>query len=159
MKKLLGILLLVFAPAAQAADIDVVRQNMLAYYTAAGADRTSMRMQQSLGELEWYVRTNTEPGFFLSDGSWTDINYSDTPDGGWSPWDHVRRTFMMAKAYRTPGTDLYGDAQLLVHIEAALRKTHEFYGSALPLGNWWFWVVGVPLDLGPTLVLMRGEIT
>lgn len=153
-------IVLILAPALHAADIDVVRKNFRDYYTAAGADRSSRRMQTSLAELEWYVRTNTAPGFLLSDGSWTDIDYSQIPSGSWSPWDHVRRLTMMAKAYQTPGTDLYRDAQLLVQIEAALRKTNEFYGgSTLPLGNWWFWTLGVPLDLGPTLVLMRDDIS
>ena len=158
LKRLLIVLIL--APAVYAADIDVVRKNFRDYYTATGADLNSRRMQVSLDELEWYVRTNTAPGFLLSDGSWTDINYLETPSGSWSPWDHVRRLTMMAKAYQTPGTSLYRDAQLLVQIEAGLRKTNEFYGgSTLPLGNWWFWTIGVPLDLGPTLVLMRGEIS
>ena len=98
-------------------------------------------------------------GFLLSDGSWSDIRYDEVPSGTWSPWEHVRRLSMMAKAYRTPGQRYHGDPRLLTHIAAALRKTTVFYGPAiLPEGNWWFWTLGVPLDLGPALVLMRGDI-
>ena len=99
------------------------------------------------------------PGFLLSDGRWADVNYDDTPDGSWSPWDHFRRLTMMAKAYRTPGQALYNDPLLRAEIESALALVPSFYGvSTLPLGNWWFWTIGAPLDLGPTLVLMRGDI-
>src|SRR5207253_1427535 len=44
--------------------------------------------------------------------------------------------------------------------EAALAQVPRFYSTTtLPLGNWWFWTLGAPLDLGPTLVLMRGDIS
>lgn len=114
-------------------------------------------MRQALDTLEHAARSYTEPGFFNADGSWSDINYRETPSGSWSPWDHTRRLIVLAKAYRTPGQSLYGNAQLLAHIDAALKHTRSFYGATIiPTGNWWFWTVGIPLDLGPTLVLMQG---
>ena len=142
-----------------AADIDVVRRNFIDYYTAAGADRTSGRMQEALGALEGTTRWAVAPGFLLSDGSWSDINYKETPAGGWGPWDHMRRLTVMAKAYRTPGQAYYQSPQLLAQISAALAYVKVFYGATIiPTGNWWFWTMGVPLDLGPTLVLMRGDV-
>ena len=158
MKKIVLVLLLLTTTAARAADVDVVRQNFVDYYTAAGADRESPRMRVALEALEGTVRSVTAPGYLLSDGTWTDVDYKEIPDGGWSPWEHVKRLTKMAQAYRTPGQPLYGDAQLRGQIEAGLRQVQQFYGKALPLGNWWFWTLGVPLDLGPTLVLMRGDI-
>ncbi len=159
MKRFLIAVALIAVPL-HAADLDVVRANFLAYYTAAGADRTAPRMQQALADLENETRAYTAPGFLLSDGSWSDINYSETPSGNWSPWDHVRRLTVMAKAYRTPGQSFYRDPQLLVDIESSLRYVNNFYGPTnLPNGNWWFWTLGIPLDLGPTLVLMRGDVT
>src|SRR6478672_3576657 len=159
MKRLLFLFAVISIPA-HAADIDALRANFLGYYTAAGADRSAPRMQQALGDLENATRAYTAPGFLLSDGSWSDINYSETPSGSWSPWDHVRRLTVMAKAYRTPGQPFYRDPQLLAQIETALQYVDTFYGPTdLPNGNWWFWTLGVPLDLGPTLVMMRGDIT
>lgn len=158
MKRLLPILLFLATPLG-ATGIDAVRQNFIDYYTAAGASRSSHRMQQALGEMEWAVEQYTAPGFLLSDGGWSDIRYDEEPSGSWSPWEHVRRLTMMAKAYRTPGQRWYDDPALRTHIELALRKVHDFYGPwILPVGNWWFWTIGVPLDLGPTLVLMRGDV-
>jgi chondroitin AC lyase len=116
-------------------------------------------MRDALAALETSSRAYSAPGYLLSDGSWGDINYSDTPTGSWSPWDHFRRLTLMAKAYRTPGQSLYGDPQLRASIELALSYVPRFYGPLTPpLGNWWFWTIGAALDLGPTLVLMRGDI-
>ncbi|HEX7153469.1 MAG TPA: polysaccharide lyase family 8 super-sandwich domain-containing protein [Thermoanaerobaculia bacterium] len=159
--RFLGALVLsLFATVSFAADIDVVRQNFIDYYTAAGADRSAPRMAEAIGGLESHARQITAPGFLLSDGSWSDINYAEKPDGGWSPWEHSRRLIVMAKAYRTPGQPLYGNATLRAQIESALAYTKNFYGATiLPQGNWWFWTIGIPLDLAPTLVLMRGDIS
>jgi chondroitin AC lyase len=148
------------ATAARAADIDVVRANFIAYYTGAGADVTAPRMHDALAGLENEARTYIAPGYLRGDGSWSDLDYTQTPSGTWSPWEHTKRLIVMAKAYRTPGQSLYRDPALRTEIEAALSYTQVYYGtSKLPNGNWWFWTLGVPLDLGPTLVLMRDDIS
>ncbi|HEX8252816.1 MAG TPA: hypothetical protein VF846_06700, partial [Thermoanaerobaculia bacterium] len=161
MKRSLSILLLlVAASSAMAADTDVVRSQFIAYYAAAGADRTAPRMSQALDDLEGLTRQITGADWLRSDGSWFDINYNETPSGGWGPWDHSRRLLVMAKAYRTPGQGLYLDPTLRAQIEASIAYTKTFYGATIiPTGNWWFWTIGIPIDLGPTLVLMQGAIS
>lgn len=159
MKKLLLPLVLFVATAASAADIDRVRAQFLAYHTAAGADRSSTRMRDALADLEASAQHVTAPGFLLSDGTWSDIDYADSPEGDWSPWAHTQRLWVMARAYQTPGQRFYKSSTLLGQIDTALAQTKRFYGATIiPTGNWWFWTMGIPLDLGPTLVLMRGEI-
>jgi hypothetical protein len=152
---------LVASPLAAASpQLEIVRKNFVDYYSAAGADRSSPRMVDALATLEAQARSFTAPDYLRADGTWSDIDYTDQPDGSWSPWDHFRRLTVMAKAYRTPGQALYRNPQLLASIEAALAQVPRFYGTTtLPLGNWWFWTLGAPLDLGPTLVLMRGDIS
>jgi len=121
MNKILALALLVLsASAAQAADMDVVRAQFDAYYTASGADPSAPRMRRALVELESLTRQITGPDWLRSDGSWIDINYNETPAGGWGPWEHTRRLIVMAKAYRTPGQALYRNAALLAQIDAAL---------------------------------------
>lgn len=159
MKRLLLAVLILAAATASAADIDRVRTQFLAYHTAAGADRSSTRMRDALADLEASAHHVTAAGFLLSDGTWSDIDYSDSPDGSWSPWAHTQRLIVMARAYQTPGQSFYKSPALLMQIDASLAQVKRFYGATvLPLGNWWFWTMGIPLDLGPTLVLMRGEI-
>jgi chondroitin AC lyase len=158
--RILSLLLIALATAAHASSIDTVRSNSIGYYTGAGADLNSPRVREALAGLESAARSYTAPGFLRSDGSWSDIDYNEIPSGSWSPWDHTRRLIVMAKAYRTPGQALYNDPRLRTQIESALGYVNHYYSRAtLPLGNWWFWSIGVPLDLGPTLVLMRGEIS
>jgi hypothetical protein len=161
LRRLLPFLLVsLLAPRVHAAPIDDVRASFLAYTTAAGADRNVPRMREALSALESEARRVSAPGYLLGDGSWNDINYSDTPAGDWSPWNHVRRLAVMAKAYRTPGQALYNDPALRAAIESALGYVPRFYGYwTIPTGNWWFWTIGIPLDLGPTLVLMRGDVS
>lgn len=159
MKKLLVFVLLLFPLAAQAGDVEVLRSQFLGYYSAAGADPSAPRMQKALSELESVARQITGPDWLRSDGSWTDIQYDETPDGGWGPWDHTRRLIFLAKAYRTPGQAMYRNPTLRAQIDAALAYTKTFYGATVyPAGNWWFWTIGIPIDLGPTLVLMKGDV-
>lgn len=158
MRRLLVLLFALLATNAVAADIDVVRQQFVAYYTASGAPVTARRMTDALVALESHTRNVTAPGYLLSDGTWTDIDYSDTPSGSWAPWDHTRRLIVMAKAYRTPGQAFHRNGQLLTQINAALAQVKSFYGASIvPTGNWWFWTIGIPMDLGPTLILMGDE--
>jgi chondroitin AC lyase len=159
LRRLLILTLTFLATNAFAADIDLVRTQFVSYYTAAGASATAPRMRDALGALESHARSVTAPGHLLSDGTWSDIDYKQTPAGGWGPWDHSRRLIVMAKAYRTPGQPLYRNATLLAQINASLAQVKSFYGATiLPNGNWWFWTIGIPIDLGPTLILMGDEI-
>ncbi len=155
---LLGLLLVSSAQASPSSD--AVQKNIVDYYSAAGADRASPRMQAALDALASQTRDATAPGLLLANGSFSDINYNDVPEGGWSPWAHTQRLFTMARAYRTPGQPFYGDPQLRGQIESALAYVPSYYGvRTIPNGNWWFWTLGVPLDLGPTLLLMKGDIS
>lgn len=160
MKQLsIALVALLLSTTSVASDVDVVRTQFHGYYSAAGADPSAPRMQKALAELEAVTRQITGPDWMRSDGSWYDIDYDEEPAGGWGPWDHTRRLLFMAKAYRTPGQGLYRDPILLRQINAALAYTKTFYGATiLPTGNWWFWTIGIPIDLGPTLVLMQGEV-
>ncbi|HEX2834460.1 MAG TPA: polysaccharide lyase family 8 super-sandwich domain-containing protein [Thermoanaerobaculia bacterium] len=159
MKKLLTIFFVVAASSASAADIDVVRQQFIAYSTAGNSDRSSQRMVDALAALEAQTRDITAPGFLRDDGSWSDIDYITAPSGDWGPWSHSRRMIVMARAYQTPGQSFYRHPQLLTQLNAVLAYTKVFYGATKPpVGNWWFWTMGIPLDLGPTLVLMRNDV-
>ena len=98
--------LMMCLPAAlQAADLSAVRQNVVGYYTGAGADRTLPRVADSLAAIEANARAVTDPLILRADGSWSDIDYTEVPSGVWSPWDHFRRIMIMARAFATDGQD------------------------------------------------------
>jgi chondroitin AC lyase len=147
------------ASAVDAATFDLLEKQFVDYYTAAGVNRSAPRIIDSLSSLEHSAASATAAGFLLSDGSWADINYAEIPTGQWSPWEHFRRLIVMARAYKTPGQRFYRDPAMLRHIEAALGYLPVFYGTnAVTEGNWWFWVIGPALDLGPTLVLVGDDL-
>ena len=85
------IVLLAVAPASGATDLETLRGNVVAYYAAAGGDRSDPLMSEALEALEHDVVTLTATDYLLSNGSWSDIDYDEVPSGVWSPWDHFRR--------------------------------------------------------------------
>lgn len=153
---------LIFTVAASAsASVGDVAANVTRFYTGSSATvGTNARSAVAVDALHHRVTQLTAPGYLKGDGTWSDLNYAGTPGGEWDPWDHVRRLRLMAQAYQTPGHPLHRDATLRQQIESSIAAVDTFYGIArLPLGNWWFWTIGIPLDLGPTLVLMRNDIS
>jgi hyaluronate lyase len=148
-------------PAGAADELSTVRANFFAFYTGAGAVATDAGWQSALARLESDARqfSRVGYGYLNSNGSWSDLRYDEIPSGGWPAWDHFRRLTLLAKAYRTPGQSLYGDPQLRQNIENAVAFIQTFYApNSDPPGNWWFWRIGAPLDLGPTLVLMQDAL-
>ncbi len=86
----------------------------------------------------------------LADGSWEDIDYSSKERGAWSPASHIRRIRQMAQAYMVnPGEY----PQLHSRIEKAvlywINRTPEPKSD-----NWWFETIGLPTDIGYTLLFM-----
>jgi chondroitin AC lyase len=144
---------------AEGSGFEILEANIAGYYTAPLADRSESRLAESLRWLESSVASATNPALLREDGSFTDVDYSETPSGVWSPWEHFRRTFTMARGYATPGQSFYRNPRLLGQLEAVLLKTEEFYGPQIKRsGNWWFWDIGPALDLGPALVLVKDDI-
>lgn len=143
-----------------AAEIDAVRPKVVGYYTAAGADRSASAVAGALDALEASAEWTARDGFLLANGSWSDIDYAQVPDGGWSPWEHFRRVMTLARALATPGQRYHRDPVLRAKLESAIVWIETFYGPAVAAkGNWWFWTIGPALDLGPALVLVESELS
>jgi chondroitin AC lyase len=97
-----------------------------------------------------------------SNGSFSDITYSGAPAANWGVGTHFARVLTLAQAYAIPGGALYHSSTLLTSIESALSygtgPSYYCGAASCVTGNWWWWQIGVPLDLGPTLILMQGAI-
>ena len=140
-------------------DLEEVRAKFVAAHVGKGAVAEDPRWQRALESLERDTHELLASGLLLEDGSFRDIDYAEVPTGSWSPWDHFRRLSLMARAWTTPGQRFHRDPTLRLDIESALSFVPQFYAEGSPTpGNWWFWRIGAPLDLGPVLVLMQGEI-
>jgi chondroitin AC lyase len=89
---------------------------------------------------------------FNSDGSWNDINYSDSSSRDWPAVDHSRRLKSICTVYNKSTSVYYHSSELKSKITAAI----EFYIKTKPqCPNWWFNAIGAPNNLGPALILMK----
>lgn len=90
-----------------------------------------------------------------SDGSWPDIDYSNTESVLWEPNRHLTRLGQILLAFH----DLRGESQAGPFAAAAHRGL-AFWFEREPLSvNWWFNQIGVPMELGWMLLLLGPELT
>ncbi|WP_369062113.1 polysaccharide lyase 8 family protein [Caulobacter sp. 73W] len=71
------------------------------------------------------------------------------------------RLRVMALAWATPGTPLYGDRQLEDDLLASLTWLEQHRYSILieRTGNWWEWEMGIPIALSDLLILLHEPLT
>lgn len=90
-----------------------------------------------------------------ADGSWPDVDYSDTSSAKWAPINHLNRLAYMASDFTDSTSSLYHSAA----IADAVTRGLQFWLSRHPVStNVWQNDIGVPLALGPALVLMRNQL-
>ena len=93
----------------------------------------------------------------LSDaGAWPDVDYPSKTRGYWSPTFHLSRMITLSKAYQKPGSDFYQNADVSEKIHAALN---HWLNNDFQSPNWWHPVIGTPMRLLPTLILMESELS
>lgn len=90
--------------------------------------------------------------------------YPEKPDDDswccyWTPYYGLHA---LAMAYRTPGTNYYGSAEVREEILGDLEKLYEtdYNPSLAPekVENWWGYEIGMPLRILDILILMYDEI-
>lgn len=89
------------------------------------------------------------------DGSWADIDYDDRSRTQWIPRAHLSRIVNLARAYRTPGSELEGSPEVLDAFLSSLR----YWTIRDPQSdNWFRQSIGSPGSLGDAAILMVDEI-
>ncbi len=71
-----------------------------------------------------------------------------------------QKVLAMAKAYKTEGSQYYGNKELfqdMIHILDYLCSV--CYTPKSQTDNWWTWEIGIPKDLIPVLILLYDELT
>lgn len=118
-------------------------------------------IMQRIRETEWNVVKNvstldSEATYWLdaiqSNGSWLDIDYSNTAQTGWTPLAHLDRLKKMALAYTLSTSSLYGDSTLFAGISRGLNK---WYVEDPRSSNWYNQQIACPQRVGVILILMR----
>ena len=92
----------------------------------------------------------------LSDGSWPDVDYSDRRRSSWRTPTHLTYLATLSMAYKSPQSELRGDAELRAAILAGLDYWFE---NDFQNPNWWWNQIGVPRTLAPVLLLMEDELS
>lgn len=114
---------------------------------------------QSVMEQEWMKRSCSSAGSYLSsqnsNGSWSDINYSDKSRSGWEPEKHWERLIQMAIAYNKSGNSHYQSSSMKQGIINGLN----YWNSVQPTSdNNFNRYIDAPMGLGEIIVLMEDEI-
>ena len=143
---------------ARADDLATLRARVVDSYTAASApagDQGVASAQKSI--------TNQATSLLAklgSNGKFSDLAYTDQPSATWSVSTHFGRVLTLAQAYSIPTGALYHDVSLKQSIAQALAYGSSYYcgDASCVVGNWWFWEIGVPNSLGPTLLLMQADL-
>ena len=91
-----------------------------------------------------------------TNGTWPDVDYLSKTRGYWSPTFHLSRMILLATAYQKPGSEFYQNPEVSTKIHAALN--HWLNGD-FQSPNWWHPVIGTPMRLLPTLILMEPELS
>jgi len=152
-----GIAVLVLALPARGGDLEVVRQRIVAMHTGAGEYATAPETTAAASAICSAAAALSDS--IADDGHWPDLPYDDEPAGPWSVGTHYARVRTMAQALALPSCTLFHDAGMTHRVERALAYggTIFFAGCERP-GNWWWWNIGIPSSLGPTLVLAGDTI-
>jgi chondroitin AC lyase len=127
------------AVSAQVPEIETIRARYVA----------TLITEQNTDQISGYVRKLSK------DGSWPDIDYKDKDPADWDLYNHVRRLFAMAQAYRQPDGALRGNA----HLRAAIiRGLEHWLAKGYTNGNWFSNVIAVPKPVADMLVLMGDDL-
>ncbi|GAB3795519.1 polysaccharide lyase 8 family protein [Humibacter antri] len=70
------------------------------------------------------------------------------------------RITSLAEAWATQGTDQYGDDRLAAALVSALTwmSVNQYVAGKAAAGNWWFWEIGGPRQVGDSLVLLYDKV-
>lgn len=87
-----------------------------------------------------------------ADGSFPDIDYSDTAQTNWKPAAHLNRLRNLVVSYVHPSGKYYQNHEAYSKIESGLR----FWSDAKPVStNWYMQEISSPQDVGAMLIMMR----
>ncbi len=90
-----------------------------------------------------------------SDGSWTDIDYSNSQYTDWQPMFHLDRVMLMALSYSKAGSALYNNVVLGNNIDKALEFWHIKWAAGMKSPDWYAHQVSAAQKMGIILILMR----
>lgn len=142
---------------AQADDLDTLHARLIDSYIADSAPSDAADIAAAHAEINTWAQT-IYASQLQADGSIAKLDYA-TQAGLATHYSRVRS---LATAYSIRGGPLYHDAGVLAGITRALGYGGKsFCGNASCVSkesNWWYWQIGIPRQLGPTLLMLQGYL-
>lgn len=152
----------VSTPAAYAVDdFDTARANWMWHITGGAANTSDPDIAPVIAQVN-SLAANDQSTMDTSAGRtylWSDLDNLGTNE------QHLALSFSrlreMAVAFQTHGAALRGNGVLSAQIKsAALWLVTNYYNSSTTLyGNWWFWRIGIPLDVNDIVTLLYDQFT
>ena len=93
-------------------------------------------------------------------GTWPDIDYHFTKNGGWQPGQHLDRILFLGAAFVTPGSGMTDDAAAREALPRAFGAWFSVLPGTTPRSvNWWHNDIGAPLKIAAILLLLEPILT
>ena len=149
-------------PAAHAADdFDVARASWVWHMTGGAANTSDPKIAPVIAQITARASTNQST---LDTSPTRTYLWSDLPDLSTNDRQlalSFSRLKDMALAYQTHGSSLRGNGALVAQIKSALLwlVTNHYNSSTAMYGNWWFWRIGIPLDVNDIVALTYDQMT
>jgi chondroitin AC lyase len=102
-----------------------------------------------------FSQAGSDMNSMKSNGSWSDVNYSDKTNT-WSPLIHLDRMLVMAYCYSKDTSKYYKSASMLSAIDKALTYWYQVNPTCT---NWFKNDICKQFYLGPIGLMLQGEIT
>ena len=132
---------------------------LLNWSPARADDLTTITQRVTAQLLSNVPSASTVQGYMSSlqsNGSWSDINYSNTAQTNWTPLTHLDRMEAMAQDYSASSSSLYHNATLAADISSAFN----YWISANPTStNWFDNDIAAPQALGDSMVLIGSTLS
>jgi len=130
----------IFVGCTQESDLKKIERNLCEITIASGyEDSTVVSLVKNASEA----------------GGWPDIDMKDQGRSVWSPVRHVVNLLDLAKAWNDQSGKFYRDSAVL----NTFLRCYDYFCMEDPIcPNWWYNEIGVPQDMGPALILMRGQL-
>lgn len=90
------------------------------------------------------------------DGSWPDVNYSDTTRSEWKAVLHMERVLSMSRSYHCPScTSLYQNPDVITQSRKAITY---WTTKKITNPNWWWMDIGLPQYAGAIGILLNSSL-
>ena len=132
---------------------------MAGLQSALASDITTVDQRLTAQLLTGTPSSSTVQGYMnslQSNGSWSDINYSNTAQTNWTPLQHLDRLLSMAEAYSNSASSLYHNTTLQTDISNAFN----YWITANPMStNWYDNDIAAPDAMGSIMVLVGAQLS